>query len=535
MRLRLPALLAAIPIMTTSGNPVIAVRPSVPGSLFPVPELPAPDTLAERLRRELQPWLDERGRSGAFSGTVLVAKDGVPIYTTAIGMADRARKTPNTVDTRFNLGSMNKMWTAIAIAQLVEQGKIDLDATVGQYVPDLPNQSIRETVKIRHLLSHASGMGTYFRNGFLRDKKYVTAMTDYVPFYADVPLSFTPGARMQYSNAGFALLGLIVERVSGQSFYDYMKRNIIDRAGMKRAEYVDVRSHPADVAVGYAKPQEGDGEASPNWDSIEQHSSPAGGAFASAPDLIAFSRALWSGKLVSQALVRQFTTGQVAMGPQMQYAFGFGVGNTGGWRHVGHNGGIPGANAEFTLFPVKGIDVVVLANIVGPAATDVIRRIVGVLTAAGPQAANDGAPRLVTVETGRDGQERRTGNAPAGPPPGGPPATLPKGMAADRLPDNEQGRRAAAFLEAYGKGTGAALAAFLEKHAVPRADRTVEERAKGLNGMYDRTGKMTFKRLLGVRDDQIRMTVDSEKDGPLQLILLLEPKAPHRVMSFNVA
>src|SRR5215213_1128006 len=204
MRLRLPALLAAIPIMTTSGNPVIAVRPSVPGSLSPVPELPAPDTLAERLRRELQPWLEERGRSGAFSGTVLVAKDGVPIYTTAIGMADRARKTPNTIDTRFNLGSINKMWTAIAIAQLVEQGKVDLDATVGQYVPDLPNQSIRETVKIRHLLSHTSGMGSYIRDGFLRDKVYARTAADYVPFYANDSLAFTPGKRMAYSNSGFA-------------------------------------------------------------------------------------------------------------------------------------------------------------------------------------------------------------------------------------------------------------------------------------------------------------------------------------------
>ena len=88
-------------------------------------------------------------------------------------MADRTRKVPNTVDTRFNLGSMNKMWTAIAIAQLVEQGKVDLDATVGRYVPDLPNKAIRETVKVRHLLSHTSGMGSYFRNGFLRNKTYV--------------------------------------------------------------------------------------------------------------------------------------------------------------------------------------------------------------------------------------------------------------------------------------------------------------------------------------------------------------------------
>lgn len=107
-----------------------------------------------------------------FSHVVLIARNGTPIYSAAFGQADREHNVPNTIDTRFNLGSMNKMWTAIAIAQLVERGKIDLDATVGRYVPDLPNQSIRETVKIRHLLSHTSGMGSHFRKGFLRNKTY---------------------------------------------------------------------------------------------------------------------------------------------------------------------------------------------------------------------------------------------------------------------------------------------------------------------------------------------------------------------------
>ena len=340
---------------------------------------PASDTLGDRLGRELTPWLEERVKSGAFSGVVLVTRNGVPIYSAAHGMANRARNVANTMDTRFNLGSMNKSWTAIAIAQLVEQGKIDLDATVGRYVPDLPNQSIRDQVKIRHLLSHASGMGTYFRNGFLRNKVFANGPADYVSYYADDSLAFTPGARMRYSNAGFALLGLIVERVSGRPFYDYMKANVIDRAGMTRAAYVDVRSRPTDVAVGYGKPN-GAPEAVENWDFIEQRSSPAGGGYASAADLVAFSRALWSGKLVGKSLVDEFTTGKVAMGPQMQYAFGFGVGSIGGWRHVGHNGGFPGVNAEFAMFPDQGIDVVVLANVDSPAATAVMGRIMSALT-----------------------------------------------------------------------------------------------------------------------------------------------------------
>ena len=491
-------------------------------------ELPA-DTLGDRLRKDLGPWLEAQAKDGRFSGVVLIAKNGTPIYTASFGLADRTRNVANTLDTRFNLGSMNKMWTAIAIAQLVEQGKVDLDATVGTYVADLPNKDIREKVKVRHLLSHTSGMTSYLRKGFLRNKTYVTSMNDYVPFYADDSLSFAPGARMQYSNSGFALLGLIVERVSGQSFYDYMQRNVFDRAGMKRAAYVDVRSRPQDIAVGYTK---GDGGTpAENWDQIEQRSSPAGGAYASAPDLVAFSQALWSGKLAGQALVRQFTTGQVAMGPQMQYAFGFGVGDIRGWRQVGHNGGFPGVNAEFMMFPDKGIDVVVLANMDGPAATMTIGRVVGALTGAPLQIRTAGGPQISTVEAGPNGVERRTGNS--GPNPAGPPATLPADVSPDRLPDSQQGRRAAAFLDAWSKGTGPALATFLEQHAAPRTDRTIEERVKGLNDIYDRIGKLTFRKLLGVRDDQIRIGVASEKDGEMQLIMSFEPTAPHRVTLFN--
>ena len=379
----------AATLLGGASSPTSVERPAL---LSPAITAPA-NTLGDRLRRELGPWLDERARAGAFSGVVLVARDGQPVYSAAYGMADRARAVPNAVDTRFNLGSMNKMWTAIAVAQLVEQGKVDLDATVGKYVPDLPNKSIRETVKVRHLLSHTSGMGSYFRKGFLRDKVYAKTAADYVPFYADDSLSFTPGNRMQYSNSGFALLGLIVERASGQSYFDYMKKHIIDRASMKRAAFVDVRAHPSDVAIGYAKPQDGGASVIENWDFIEQHSSPAGGAFASAPDLVAFSRALWGGKLVNAELVNRFTTGQVAMGPQMQYAFGFGVGKIGTWRQVGHNGGIPGANAEFMMFPDQGIDVVVLANIDGPAATAVVGQVVAALTGVKLQFATDDGPK----------------------------------------------------------------------------------------------------------------------------------------------
>jgi CubicO group peptidase (beta-lactamase class C family) len=153
-----------------------------------------------------------------------------------------------------------------------------------------------------------------------------------------------------------------------------MKKNIIDRAGMKRAAFVDVRAHPSDVAIGYASRRTVAPASSRTGTSSNSTRAQAGGAFASAPDLVAFRRALWGGKLVNPELVKQFTTGQVAMGPQMQYAFGFGVGKIGTWRQVGHNGGIPGANAEFMMFPIRHRRAWCSRTSMGRAATAVVAR-----------------------------------------------------------------------------------------------------------------------------------------------------------------
>ncbi|MBL8987440.1 MAG: beta-lactamase family protein [Gemmatimonadetes bacterium] len=467
------------------------------------------DSLSLRLEKELRPYLDQRAASGRFSGVVLVARRGTPIFSAVYGMADRARGVANTLETRFNLGSANKMWTAIAIAQLAERGAIDVEAPVGRYLPDLPNAAVRERVTIRHLLTHTSGLGSYFQNGFLRDRTYVDSMADFLPFFIRDSLAFEPGSRMGYSNAGFALLGLIIERVAKMSYYEYMRTQVLARFAPRNDAFIDARRPPADVATGYAAPRAG-GEARPNWEMIEPRSSPAGGAFASALDMVAFGRALWGGKLVGMDRVRQFTTGQVPMGPGIKYAFGFGDGTMNGWRHVGHNGGIPGANAEFVSFPDHDIDLVVLANQDGPAATDVHFRAMGIIVGLDK-------PLEVTLATDDDPPAAAPSNPPAG---------------ADRLPDNQLGRRTAAFLAAYSKGTGPAMAAFLTEHAVPRADRTIEERAGQFETWYDTTGPLRFVRVVRVTASAIDVAVASAKDGPLVLTLTFEPAAPFRVQGF---
>ncbi len=336
-----------------------------------------PAGLAERLTTEITPWLDTVN----LSGVVVVACQGRPVYSIARGQANRATGVANSLETRFNLGSMNKMWTAIAIAQLVEQGKIDLKAPVGRYLPGIANPVIRDDVQIYHLLTHTSGLSGYFTRGFLRNRVYANRASDYLPFFNEEPPAFAPGARMQYSSAGFALLGAIIEAVSGQSYFDYMQKHILERARMSPGAYEDVRTLKPGMAVPYGTPPGAPGPIDTS-DQSEARGGPAGGAYATAADVIAFSRALWSGALVNTALVREFTTGKVAMGPTMKYAYGFGEGTINGWRHVGHNGGIPGGGTEFLSFPDHGIDIVVLTNMDMPTATQAMTRIARIVTGA---------------------------------------------------------------------------------------------------------------------------------------------------------
>lgn len=352
-------------------------------SVLPVTQAQTPGcdaAISRRLAERLTPALQERAGRGAFSGVVLVACKGQPIYTAAHGVSNRATGAIITADTRFNLGSMNKMWTAIAIAQLVDQGKVDVESPVGRYLPDLSNQAIREKVRVRHLLTHTSGLGSYFTRGFLRDGIVINNAADLAPYFVADSLAFTPGERFQYSNAGFALLGMIVERVSGMPYFDYMQKNVLERAGMKGATFIKLPVPSPIYAIGYATPP-GAAEASDNTQFLERSSSPAGGAYADAASVVAFSRALWSGKLVKMSLVKEFTTGRVDM-MGAKYGYGFGESDNGGWRTVGHNGGAPGVGVEFVSFPEHDIDVVVLTNVDMPEASQVLSTAVSAITGA---------------------------------------------------------------------------------------------------------------------------------------------------------
>jgi CubicO group peptidase (beta-lactamase class C family) len=349
-------------------------------------ERSAPDDAT--LARELNTYLEQATASDAFSGTVLIAKDGQPIFKKAYGLADKDNNRANNVDTKFDLGSMNKMFTAVAIAQLVEQGKLSFTDTVGKLLPDYPNKAVAEKVTVHHLLTHTSGMGSYFNGKFQANLKNLKTVSDYLPLYVDDPLAFEPGTKWQYSNSGFALLGLIVEKVSGQSYYDYVKEHIFKPAGMVNTDSYERDKDTPNLAVGYTRMGD-NGRPDPaaprhaNTSMRPLKGSPAGGGYSTVDDLLKFSLALQSHKLLSPKYTEIVTTGKVEMGgPGRKYGYGFGEEVSNGRRIVGHNGGGPGIGANFDIFTELGYTTVILGNYDPPTVMPVVMKIRELLPAA---------------------------------------------------------------------------------------------------------------------------------------------------------
>jgi CubicO group peptidase (beta-lactamase class C family) len=359
-------------------RPKDQIKRSPLGSAIPVMKSAANDAA---LGVELNRYLDGLAAADSFSGTVLVAKDGKPVFTKAYGMANKEKATPNNLETKFDLGSMNKMFTAIAIAQLAERGKLSFTDTIGKYLPDYPNKSIADKVTIHHLLTHTSGMGSYFNQKFFANINSLRTVPDYLPLFADEPLAFEPGAKWQYSNSGFVVLGLIIEKISGQSYYDYVREHIFKPAGMNNTDSYERDRVIPNLAIGYTRAGE-NGRPDPaaprraNTAMRPPKGSPAGGGYSTVDDLLKFSLALRDHKLLSQKYQDIVTSGKVEMGmPGRKYAYGFGEEMSNGRRIVGHNGGGPGIGANFDMIPDAGYTIVILGNYDAPAMMPVVMKI----------------------------------------------------------------------------------------------------------------------------------------------------------------
>ena len=320
---------------------------------------------AREIARELEAFVDKQAAADEFSGAVLVAKDGQVIFQKAYGLANRTANIPNRVETKFNLGSMNKMLTAVAVMQLAEQGKLAVTDTVGKHLPDYPNKEVANRVTIHQLLTHTSGLGDFFNEKFFARDRPLAKVADYLPYFVDEPLAFPPGTKWKYSNAGYIVLGLIVAKVSGQSYYDYVRDHIYRPAGMLNTSHRFPDAEKATIAAGYTR-QGPDGPRNgprrENTAGRPEIGSSAGGGYSTVADLLRFDQALRGNRLLNAKNTALMTTATKLDEDGSGYAYGFGNCRFNGQRVLGHNGGAPGIGAQFDSYRDLGYTVVILSN-----------------------------------------------------------------------------------------------------------------------------------------------------------------------------
>lgn len=345
---------------------VIIVIAMLIAALIASAQPPSPDNSAKAgVAQELQSYFDSLATEKKLSGVLLVAKDGVTIASKTAGVANKATGASIDSNTKFNLGSMNKMFTAVAIAQLAQAGRLSFTDTIGKHLPDYPNREVADKVTIHQLLTHTSGLGMYWNERFMAQREKLLTVAAHLPLFASDPPAFPPGEKFQYSNSGYMVLGAIVEKASGQDYYSYVREHIYKPAGMSDTGFYEPGNETPNLAIGYTtrsddgKPLE---EPRENMNIREIKGGPAGGGYSTAPDLVKFHQALLSYRLLDKKHTELVTTGKVDGPRGSRYGYGFGDSTTSGKHIVGHNGGAQGIAANLDMFPELGYTAVLLMN-----------------------------------------------------------------------------------------------------------------------------------------------------------------------------
>jgi CubicO group peptidase (beta-lactamase class C family) len=328
----------------------------------PGPDAPTAKLSDEQIVAQLKGYVERLASRDVFSGTVLLAKAGKPLYQAAFGEANKDFGVRNTIDTKFNLGSMNKMFTSVAVLQLMEAGKLSLDDTLGKFLkPGAMRPEVLSKVKVKHLLTHTSGLGSYFTEEWDRQSRAIyRTVDDWMGLVKPESLQFEPGTRWSYSNTGMLVLGKVIESASGQDYFDYIREHIYEPAGMTNSDAYDLDLVNKNLAVGY------EAERTPNGtqyrNNIFMHvirGGPAGGGYSTVEDLTRFAEALKEGKLLKQENVKLLTTPKPELSSP-DYGFGFAVDE--GGRIVGHSGGFPGINSQLDIYVGEDYTVAVMSN-----------------------------------------------------------------------------------------------------------------------------------------------------------------------------
>ena len=317
-------------------------------------EKPALNALRHKLRTE--------AAAGRFSGTVLVARGDDVLLREAYGARGTDRAQAMRIDTRLCLGSMGKMFTAVSVLQLIQQGRLWLGDTIASLLPAYPDTPLARQVTVEQLLTHSGGTGDFFGEEYEAHKAELRTPSDFVRRFGVREPAFPPGSRWGYSNFGFILLGAIVEQVSGMAWDAYQEKHVFQPAGM-------ASTSPLASADTTAPPLTGASQtglkALPFYTGL-----PAGGGYSTLDDLYKFSVALHGGRLLDAAHRDLLTRPRIAAG-NAQWSLGLRVGTRNGLSYYGHGGSAPGVNADFAVYPDSGYRTVVLSNRGHPHAANV--------------------------------------------------------------------------------------------------------------------------------------------------------------------
>jgi CubicO group peptidase (beta-lactamase class C family) len=323
------------------------------------PDLSAPTTpiTEAEMLKEINAFMDGISAKDEFSGVVLLAKGEKPIFRKAYGLASKEYNIPNRVDTRFNLGSINKFLTRIAIEQLEGKGALRLEDPISKHLPDYPNKEAAEKVTIHHLLDMTSGIGDFFGEKYQSTPKdRIRTLSDYLLLFGDKPLLFEPGTNRQYSNGGYIVLGLIIEKVSGQTYFDYIRDHIYKIVGMGNTTHLEADVPTENVASGYTNNwDENDHPDEPRRNNIytrPARGSSAGGGYSTVDDLLKLIVALKTNKLLAPKTSEEINGAGITIA-----------------------GGAPGINALVETNPETDCVIIVLSNYDPPSAEKVARTI----------------------------------------------------------------------------------------------------------------------------------------------------------------
>lgn len=335
---------------------------------------------------ELDQLIADMAARDEFSGSVLLTHQARTVLARSYGMADKQRAIPNGPGTVFALASVTKMFTAVAIAQLAQQGKVSYGARLGSYLDGFPS-AVAESVTVHHLLTHTSGFGDYhtlpgFQTaaaGWTTPEQTMTGITEFIR--QSVP-SFAPGAGWLYSNSGYHLLGAIVAKVAGTSYYEYVRQHVFAAAGMASTRFITKPEWQA--GRGFAHPYYRDAQG--QWvDGMEEFGfivgTPAGDAFSTCADMDRFARFLWQRRLLDPGPTALMLSGKVPLVPQgpppsggsgsppqaLFQCYGPTGALVGGQWRFGHTGGnTSGVSTLVFFYPETDWTVLVLSNYPDP-------------------------------------------------------------------------------------------------------------------------------------------------------------------------